>query len=149
MCEINTVDQIEKFSKLIDQIGDWLYKAELGEMQKGNLAELTYSELHALKAVGEIDDAKLFEIADKTGVSRPSMSATIDKLEKKGFVFRDKDLTDRRAIIIRMTDKGQVANKEHEELHHRVAQKLLGNMNRSQQELLVKSFENILNKSLK
>jgi DNA-binding MarR family transcriptional regulator len=136
-------DQIEKFGQLVDQIADWLYKTEIEEIQKSDLSELTYSELHTLKVIGTFTEAKLFEIADKIGVSRPSMSATIDKLEKKAFVFRDKDQTDRRAVIIRLTKKGLEANKEHEKLHHRVAQALLGKLNDTQQELMVKVFENL------
>ena len=138
-----SLEQIEKFGKLVDQIADWLYKTETEEIQKSDLSELTYSELHTLKVIGSLADAKLFEIADKIGVSRPSMSATIDKLEKKAFVYRDKDETDRRAVIIRLTKKGLEANKEHENLHHRVAEALLGKLNNTQQELMVKAFENL------
>lgn len=138
----NTI-QIEKFGKLVDQIGDWLHKTELDEINKSNLSGLTYSELHTLKVVGSIKDAKVFEIADKIGVSRPSMSATVEKLEKKLYIFRDKDQSDRRAVIIRLTKKGLDANKEHEKLHHRIAEALLGKMNDEQQELMVKAFENL------
>ncbi len=136
-------EQIEKFGKLVDQIADWLNKTEIEEIHKSNLSELTYSELHTLKVIGNFKDVKVFEIADKTGVSRPSMSATIDKLEKKAYVYRDKDQTDRRAVIIRLTEKGIEANQEHEKLHHRVAEALLGRMNYTQQELMVKTFEDI------
>lgn len=136
-------EQIEKFGKLVDKIADWLYKTELEEINKSNLSQLTYSELHTLKIIGNIKDAKVFEIADQTGVSRPSMSATIDKLEKKEYVYRDKDQSDRRAVIIRLTKKGEDANNEHEKLHHRVAEALLGKMNENQQELMVKAFEEL------
>src|SRR5688572_1320597 len=131
-----SIERIEKFGKLVDQIADWLHKTETVEIQRSGLSELTYNELHTLKIIGGIEDVKLFEVADKVGVSRPSMSAAIDKLEKKGFVFRDKDETDRRAVIIRLTKKGVDANKEHEKLHHRVAEALLGKLNDSQQELM-------------
>lgn len=136
-------EQIEKFGKLVDKIVDWLYKTELEEIHKSNLSQLTYSELHTLKIIGSIKDAKVFEIADRTGVTRPSMSATIDKLEKKEYVYRDKDQSDRRAVIIRLTQKGEEANNEHEKLHHRVAEALLGKMNQTQQELMVKAFEDL------
>jgi|APLak6261663012_1056037.scaffolds.fasta_scaffold04590_2 DNA-binding MarR family transcriptional regulator len=136
-------EQIEKFGKLVDKIADWLYKTELEEIHKSDLSQLTYSELHTLKVIGNIKDAKVFEIADQTGVSRPSMSATIDKLEKKEYVYRDKDQSDRRAVIIRLTKKGIDANNEHEKLHHRVAEALLGKMNETQQELMVKAFEEL------
>lgn len=137
------LEQIEKFGKLVDQIADWLHKTEIDEMRKSDLSELTYSELHTLKVIGNFKDIKVFEVADQTGVSRPSMSATIDKLEKKAYVYRDKDQNDRRAVIIRLTDKGLEANKEHEKLHHRVAEALLGKMNNTQQELMVKAFEEL------
>ncbi|MFN8672975.1 MAG: MarR family transcriptional regulator [Candidatus Sericytochromatia bacterium] len=139
-------ESIRKFSDLVDKLADWLYKAESEEIQRSSLSELTYSELHTLKIIGSTNNIKLFEIADKVGVTRPSMSATIDKLEKKGFVFRDKDLNDRRALIVRLTEKGSNANKEHEKFHHNMAEAILGSLTPNQQDVMVEAFESFLNK---
>lgn len=142
----NTInlEDIEKLSKLVDSIGAWLYKTEIEEIKKSSISELTYSELHTLKVIEELDNAKLYEIADKVGVSRASMSVTIDNLEKKFFVTRDKDKNDRRAIIIKLTEKGIIANREHEKLHYKMAEAILSKLEKKQQKIIVKAFEKLL-----
>lgn len=142
----NTInlEDIEKLSKLVDSIGTWLYKTEIDEMKKSSISELTYSELHTLKIIEEIGNAKLYEIADKVGVSRASMSVTIDNLEKKSFVTRDKDQNDRRAIIIKLAEKGINANREHEKLHYKMAEVILSKLDKEQQKIIVNAFEKLL-----
>ncbi|GIW22075.1 MAG: transcriptional regulator [Candidatus Sericytochromatia bacterium] len=144
MIENVNLEDIQKLSKLVDSIGAWLYKTEIDEIKKSNISELTYSELHTLKAIEEIENAKLYEIADKLGVSSASMSVTIDNLEKKSFVIRDKDKNDRRAIIIRLTEKGINANREHEKLHCKMAEAILSKLDKDQQKIIVKAFEKLL-----
>jgi len=138
------LENIEKLSKLVDSIGNWLYKTEIDEIKKSSIVELTYSELHTLKAIEELGEAKLYEIAEKVGVSKASMSVTIDNLEKKSFITRNKDKNDRRAIIIKLSDKGINANREHEKLHYKMAEAILSKLDRSQQNIIVKAFEKLL-----
>ena len=46
-------------------------------------------------------------LADATGLSAAATTAMIDRLEKKGFVRRRKHETDRRQVLVEMTDAGQ------------------------------------------
>ena len=46
-------------------------------------------------------------LADATGLSAAATTAMIDRLEKKGFVRRRKHETDRRQVLVEMTDDGQ------------------------------------------
>ena len=46
-------------------------------------------------------------LAEATGLSAAATTAMIDRLEKKGFVRRRKHETDRRQVLVEMTDEGQ------------------------------------------
>ena len=48
-------------------------------------------------------------LADKLAVSRPSVTATVDWLEARGFVERTPDRSDRRRSAIHMTPRGEAA----------------------------------------
>lgn len=54
----------------------------------------------------------LKELADKQGVSAPTMSNTITTLEERGWVTRTRSAEDRRAVTIQMTEKGRMALEE-------------------------------------
>jgi len=46
-------------------------------------------------------------LAEKTGVTRATMTGLIDSLEQSGLVVRVFDKADRRSVIIRLTEAGQ------------------------------------------
>src|SRR6478752_4598660 len=51
-------------------------------------------------------------LADATGLSAAATTAMIDRLEKKGFVRRRRHETDRRQVLVEMTDEGQARTWE-------------------------------------
>lgn len=58
------------------------------------------------------------EIADYLGIPRQTMTATLDSLERKGFVGRFPHTSDRRRKVIRFTEEGRIlADKLVNELH--------------------------------
>jgi DNA-binding MarR family transcriptional regulator len=48
-------------------------------------------------------DARMTELARAIGIPASSFTSIIDRLEKKGLVFRENDAADRRSIILRGT----------------------------------------------
>ncbi len=46
------------------------------------------------------------QIANILGKDRPNITRMIDVLETKGFIKREKDLSNRRILIVRLTEKG-------------------------------------------
>ena len=47
------------------------------------------------------------QLAEATGLSSAATTALLDRLEKKGFVRRVRTATDRRKVVVEMTDEGQ------------------------------------------
>ena len=62
------------------------------------------------------DGARLTTLARHSRITKQSMSALVDDLEKKGFVERTPDPDDARATLIRLTAKGRELAKEIREL---------------------------------
>ena len=56
------------------------------------------------------------EISEAMGISGARIAATLNSLENKGLITRQIDLSDRRRILVKLTDKG----KEQEEAHRRM-----------------------------
>ncbi len=52
------------------------------------------------------DPAMVGELADHHGVTASTMSLTLKRLERDGFVRRDRDPADRRVTNVRLTDAG-------------------------------------------
>ena len=55
--------------------------------------------------------SRLTELAEWAGVTKPSMSEIVDILVRLGYVERTPDPSDRRAMLIRRTERGWEVNR--------------------------------------
>ncbi|MEM7799200.1 MAG: MarR family transcriptional regulator [Chloroflexota bacterium] len=81
--------------------------------------EMTFyrGEIHLIKMVG--DDPGIFtsEVARHFNVTRAVISKTALKLERRGFLRKEEDATDKRRLRLFLSDKGEQAYRLHDEFH--------------------------------
>ena len=93
---------------------------------KNRLTEgLSVAELHTIVAVGlhEINSMKV--VAKRLDVTMATLTAAMNKLERKGFVERSRSDTDRRQVLVQLTSKGRKAFRAHESFHKRMVDSAL------------------------
>lgn len=93
---------------------------------KNRLTEgLSIAELHTIVAVGlhEINSMKV--VAKRLDVTMATLTAAMNKLERKGFVERSRSDTDRRQVLVQLTSKGRKAFRAHESFHKRMVDSAL------------------------
>ncbi|GAB2527012.1 MarR family winged helix-turn-helix transcriptional regulator [Paramicrobacterium agarici] len=73
------------------------------EKADGELSDAHFSVLAGLHKHGE---ETLSALAEREGVSAPSMNRTVNSLEEWGYVERISDERDRRKVIVALTDSG-------------------------------------------
>ena len=64
------------------------------------------------------------ELADRLGIVPRSLTTVIDALEEAGLVRRDIDPSNRRAILLRLTDRGVAVRDDLREARRRAAEDL-------------------------
>lgn len=85
-----------------------LLERKLGLLNKQDscCSEVTLAQCHALVEIGRSKSISLKELANILGLDISTMSRTVDSLVKKEFVVRIQSETDRRSILISLTNKG-------------------------------------------
>jgi DNA-binding MarR family transcriptional regulator len=73
--------------------------------------------LHLLSQGPEMGQDQLVEQLD---VSKPAISRTLNSLDRKGFVTRRPDPDDKRAHLIRLTEKALEIGPEVEQIYYRI-----------------------------
>jgi DNA-binding MarR family transcriptional regulator len=68
---------------------------------------LTTAQLLVLKAIAETGESTPKAVAGETGVSQATITALIDKLEKKDLIGRQRSDRDRRQVRVRITEAGR------------------------------------------
>lgn len=76
-----------------------------------DLEGLTVTQLRLLFRVAEQEGLSNAELADRLLVTRPSVSALLDRLERGGFIRREVSPNDRRGISIWLEERGWAAVK--------------------------------------
>ena len=95
-------DFSQAYQKSMDKVHDFV-----------NGITLTSVEAHTLKHICQNKGVTLTEIVNYWGRTKGTVSALISKLEKKGFVYREKCKIDSKKIHIFPTEVGLVVNDMH------------------------------------
>ena len=83
------------------------------EIQKTLKKEsLTLPQLDILVCLGRAEGLTLGEIGERLMVTGGNITGVMDRLEKSGFVYRDRDTEDRRIIRAKLTPKGVLLHKD-------------------------------------
>src|SRR5437764_5341929 len=69
-------------------------------------AVLSAHQASVLDHLDEIEGTSLFELARHMGVTASTMSLTVDRLQRGGYVRRERSTRDRRRVDLRLTTAG-------------------------------------------
>jgi DNA-binding MarR family transcriptional regulator len=94
----------EEVLRLYPRIYFACHTRHVRDLQSGHL--LSRHQASVLDHLDEIDPITLKGLARHMGVTAGTMSLTIDRLERKGYVVRVRDMADRRRVHVRLTSAG-------------------------------------------
>ena len=108
------------------------------------LEKLRAVELYALFYLIKYGPCKMKELADALSMTKANVTHLVDVLEKKGFVKRTPDESDRRVIQLRVTQHGErVYNELIEELS-KLVDRVVAELDPDDSMLISKGFEKFL-----
>jgi DNA-binding MarR family transcriptional regulator len=105
-------------------------------------AELRHSESSlnsahlGVLAMLSVRPCNLSELAEYQGVSLPTMSGSISRLETRGWVQRERSTADRRIVLVELTPKGQKRLAEMTQHAETYLVNLLGELSSAERETL-------------
>lgn len=114
------------------QRGWALFKEELDHF------DMTPPQFALLAFLWQQDDLTQVELSEISQVDRTTLGGLIDRLEKIGLVERRPHPQDRRAHLIRLTNKGKEMQAPLTEIAERVAVKFTSNLNQKDVKELVR-----------
>ena len=68
---------------------------------------LTITQFGVLEALYHMGPLCQSELAEKLLKSGGNLTLVVDNLEKAGYVYRERDATDRRFVVVKLTEQGQ------------------------------------------
>lgn len=125
------------------RIFDNVLLTEEKALSKGYFSNLSIAELHTLEAIGPYDARTMSETAARLGITTGTLTVAIDRLVRKAYVERYRDMKDRRVVRIRLTRQGKLAYRMHAKFHTLLVRRLLDPLDESEKQRLVSLVKNI------
>ena len=107
---------------------------------------LTARQLDYLEVVNRLGHPNFSELAGELGLSKPSVTAIIEKFTVQGYVERVKSDEDRRTAHIHLTKKGKEIISMHERAHEHIAEIFSRNLGKNDLDELVTLLNRVVSK---
>lgn len=140
-------DTITFLSKTFPKIYSSFYLEYLKEYSSDYNVNKT--QLRALMFIKNYGAINMTDLSYKLNVEKGSLTSMVDDLTNKGYVLRQKDLTDRRKYLIVITEKGiNIASDFMNKLDAKLEEKLLKLSEQEQEKYIdaINTLQCILNK---
>lgn len=118
---------MNRFGEELNEILMHTYRA-VSEVESATLrntmgGSLSISEMHVIECIGQGREKvrTVTDIAQELGITLASVTVSIKKLEKKGYVSKEKCAEDGRRVLVRLTRAGQRAEISHRYFHRQMA----------------------------
>lgn len=112
MCSYDIPPEQLNIGALICRINCIARRARRGNVKNKDVNQ-AYRRLHMELIQG--DGCSQKTLAEKTGLSAPTVSVVLGKMERDGLVYRKTDLTDTRRSCVHLTEKGMEIDRAMQE----------------------------------
>lgn len=119
-------------------------KIEQKTITESKFSELTGKQMYYLEVISNLNNPNLSELATELNLSKPSITAIVDKLEEWGFIRKVHSDEDRRVSHIHMAERGKEIEKLHKKIHGRISNMFTSKLNEDELQSLIKLLSKIV-----
>jgi DNA-binding MarR family transcriptional regulator len=106
----------------------------------------TARQIVYIDTINALGNPNLGEIAKALNLSKPSVTAIVDKLESKGYIEKFQSDEDRRSFHVHLSAKGEKLVKMHNETHNHIVDMLQNNLESKDLKTLVTILNKVVSK---
>ena len=101
---------------------------------------LSMTEVHILEAIEKSESNMMSAVAKYLMITQGTLTVSVSKLEKKGYVERIKDESDRRIVRLKKTEKANMVLQVHDDFHKQMIDKIVNDLDIEEEQELLKSL---------
>lgn len=120
-------------------------KIEEYSLRKTGEVNLSISELHLIEAVAKNNEngKTISQIAQELSITLSSVTVAINKLQKKGYVEKIRNVLDKREVHVKLTKKGHRMEIAHKYFHEQMARSVSEGFSEEEKTLLLKCINRL------
>lgn len=129
----------ELLVNLFNNVMDTEAKAIITEEFK----DISNNDMHIIEAIGIEDPRKMSEIAKRLDVTVGTLTINMNNLENKNYIIRERSKTDKRVVLVTLTEKGRKAFFHHRDFHKHMIQSLVKDLDEDETKILIKCLQSL------
>ncbi len=133
---------VELIEIITRRVGD----AEVAFIREYEKAGLTARQLEYIGIIAKLGNPNLSAIAEAFQLSKPSVTAIVEKLTAGGYVRKVRSDEDRRAFHVHLSSRGQSLVNMHTATHHRIADIFRDNLDQDDLDRLVSLLNKVVSR---
>ena len=133
----------EELNTYLVSIFNDVLSIEENELKKSQFSDLTITEMHTIDAIGMYKKKTTTEVARELLVTVGTLTTSINRLVKKGYVERIRSEDDRRVVKLGLTKKGRLVFRIHQHFQHEMVKSDIKDLDEDEQEVFVKALVNL------
>ncbi|HKL78975.1 MAG TPA: MarR family transcriptional regulator [Mobilitalea sp.] len=122
---------------MLVEVYDDVNHIEEYSIKQGVFSDISITEIHTVEAVGLYGSKTMSEIAAELEITMGTLTIAVDKLIKKGYLERNRGLTDRRIVNVSLTKRGKLAYRIHEKFHMDMVKAIMNDFSAEEEEILL------------
>ena len=130
----------EILNRLLVQLFNDILHIEEKSMKNTDFDNLSITEIHTIEAIGMEGNRTMGEIAHDLRITVGTLTTSINRLIKKGYVERKRIEEDRRVVLVSLTESGKKVFDVHSVFHKEMIDEIMENFNGDEWELLTKAL---------
>lgn len=108
----NSMSETELGLKILKDLRRITRAIDINSKRLSLEGNLTSPQIFSLAAINKSGPLTIAEIAEEVHLSSSTMVGIIDRLEAKNLVIRERSRTDRRQVMVYITEEGKAASKK-------------------------------------
>ena len=93
---------------------------------------VSLAQIHTIEVLGHQGELRMKELAQRLGITTGTLTVQVDKLVQAQLVERRAHSSDRRSIVVALTETGRALYAEHDALHQALVQELTSGLSDEQ-----------------
>lgn len=137
--------QIENLMvELVNKVSQDLREYKENTLGQSELSQMTISQYYFLSAIDKLESPNYSDLAKELKVSKPSVTASVNKLIQQGFIHKIQNEKDKRVFHLKLSEKGESLMKAEKRVSYEFANNIVSCLDKEELQQLETIFTKIL-----
>ncbi|WEV45879.1 MarR family transcriptional regulator [Streptococcaceae bacterium ESL0687] len=132
-----------KINKYLTHIFNNVLIIEEASLQSSQFSDVSIKEMHTIDSIGEAKITTPSDIAKDLMITVGTVTVSLNRLEKKGYVERYRSQSDRRVVNVSLTSRGRLLYRLHRKFHREMVKRLVAGLSDDSVKILQTGLENL------